>query len=268
MSDDERTSYRISETDEQVAGERTRLAHLTDQRDVSTCRLLEGVGVAADWRCLELGAGSGTIAQWLCERVGPGGSVLSLDVDTRFHCELPANGEVRECDATAEPLGEGAFDLVHARAFLEHLHQREAVLDAMVAALAPGGWILVEDGDWGLYGLQEIPEPFRTLSLGAMDHAVKTMGMDPYAGRWLLPALRCRGLAACDAAGTVWTLHGGTPSAEWYVGGLARAKEALVGAGVVDAATADAAIAQARAPDFAILGPVSLAAWGQKPATP
>jgi len=265
MSDDERTSYRVSEAGDQVERERERLAHLTDQRDASTCSLLERIAVGEGWRCLEVGAGSGTIAKWLCEGVGPGGSVLSLDVDTRFHCELPGNGEVRQCDATREPLGEGEFDLVHARAFLEHVHQRDAVLDAMVASLKPGGWILVEDGDWGLYELQEIPEPFRTLSLGAMEHAVKTMGMDPYAGRWLLPALKQRGLIDCDGAGTVWTLHGGTPSAEWYVGGLARAQDALVAAGVVDAQTADAAIAQARAPDFTILGPVSLAAWGRKP---
>jgi len=265
MSDDERSSYRISEEGDAVERERARLAHLTDQRDGSTCRRLEHIEVGEGWRCLEVGAGSGTIAKWLCERVGPGGSVLSLDVDTRFHCELSGNGEVRQCDATREPLGEGEFDLVHARAFLEHVHQREAVLDAMVAALKPGGWILIEDGDWGLYELQEIPEPFRTLSLGAMEHAVKTMGMDPYTGRSLLPALKHRGLIDCDGAGTVWMMHGGTSSAEWYVGGLARARDALVAAGVVDAETADAAIAQAREPDFSILGPVSLAAWGRKP---
>ena len=265
MSDDERTSYRVSEAGDQVERERERLAHLTDQRDGSTCRRLEHIEVGEGWRCLEVGAGSGTIAKWLCEGVGPGGSVLSLDVDTRFHCELPGNGEVRQVDATREPLGDAEFDLVHARAFLEHVHQREAVLDAMLAALKPGGRILVEDGDWGLYELQEIPEPFRTLSLGAMQYAVETMGMDPYAGRWLLPALKRRKVAECDGAGTVWTLHGGTPSAEWYVSGLARARDALVAAGVTDAETADAAIAQAREPDFAILGPVSLAAWGRKP---
>lgn len=265
MSDDQRISYRVSDDRAQVESESERLAHLTDQRDASTCRLLDRIGVAEGWRCLELGAGSGTIAKWLCDRVAPAGSVVSIDVDTRFHCGLPRNGEVRQLDATRESLGEAEFRLVHARAFLEHIHQREAVLDAMLAALAPGGWILIEDGDWGLYELQEIPEPFRTLSLGAMQYAAETMGMDPYAGRWLLPALKRRGVLDCDGLGTVWTMHGGTPSTEWYVTGLARARDALVAAGVTDAETADAAIAQARAPDFAILGPVSLAAWGRKP---
>ena len=60
-------------------------------------------------------------------------------------------------------------------------------------------------------------------------------------------------------------MHGGTPSAEWYVAGLARAKDSLIAAGIVDEETFDAAIAQAREPEFAVLSSVGMAAWGRKP---
>lgn len=262
---DERISYRIDDDPDQVAQEGARLAHLTQKNDRGTARLLERLGVAEGWRCLELGAGNGSIARWLCESVGPTGSVVSVDVDTRFHCELPPNGEVQQRDATGGSLGCDEFDLVHARAFLEHLHQREAVLDCMVEALRPGGWLLVEDGDWSIYMAQALPEPFRTLSLGALERSVKHNGWDPRCGSWLLPALKRRGLVEASARGQVGTMHGGTPSAEWYVKGLARAKDDLVADGILDSATFDAAIAQAREPGFAVLSNVGIAAWGRKP---
>ena len=90
--------------------------------------------------------------------------MLSLDVDTRF--QPPSTGvvEVRQLDVTTEPIGADEFDLVHARAVLQHLAQREAVLDAMIAAAKPGGWIVVSDVDWIQFDAQRVPEPFATLS--------------------------------------------------------------------------------------------------------
>lgn len=40
------------------------------------------------------------------------------------------------------------FDLVHARALLCHLPEREQALDRMLGAVRPGGWILVEEPDY------------------------------------------------------------------------------------------------------------------------
>ena len=53
---------------------------------------------------------------------------------------------------------------MHARAVLQHLAQREAVLDAMIAAAKPGGWVVVGDVDWIQFDAQPVPEPFATLS--------------------------------------------------------------------------------------------------------
>ena len=98
-----------------------------------------------------MGAGAGSIAAWLCQRVGATGHVLATDLDTRFLDALDAPTlEVRRHDITTDALPEGAFDLIHIRAVLEHLPPpaRAAALGRMVAALKPGGWLLAESGDY------------------------------------------------------------------------------------------------------------------------
>ena len=48
---------------------------------------------------------------------------------------------------------QGTFDLVHARLVLVHVPDRARALATMVAALRPGGWLLVEDADTELQPL-------------------------------------------------------------------------------------------------------------------
>src|SRR5206468_1516768 len=113
-----------------------------------TVRVLEGIGLQPDWRCLEVGAGGGSIARWLAERLD-GGSVVATDLNVRDLDPGPSGRvEVRQHDVVAEQLEEAAFDLIHARLLLEHLPQRAAVLDKLVLALRPGGWLVVEDVDY------------------------------------------------------------------------------------------------------------------------
>jgi SAM-dependent methyltransferase len=50
-------------------------------------------------------------------------------------------------DAAAGAPPHASFDLVHARLLLMHVPRREVVLERMIGALRPGGWLLVEDFD-------------------------------------------------------------------------------------------------------------------------
>jgi SAM-dependent methyltransferase len=130
-------------------GARRRLEALERCFDPTTIRRLEATGVGPGWRCLEVGAGAGSVTRWLCQRVGPTGQVVAVDLDTRFLEELDeANLEVRRQDIVDQPLPPGGFDLVHARALLMHLPAREAVLADLVSAVRPGGWLVVEEGDF------------------------------------------------------------------------------------------------------------------------
>lgn len=258
------TSYRIDTDDDQVRQEYARLLVLSRLRDPSTCAALAATGIGAGWRCCDVGSGAGTVAAWMAERVGERGSVVSIDVDTRFQPGSSGNLEVRHLDVTAEPIGDAEFDLVHARAVLEHLAQRDEVLDRMIAATKPGGWIVVSDADWVQFDAQPIPEPFATLSTTLRDLSGRQHGYDPAWGRLLVGALQARGLTEVDATGEVWTMHGGTDSAEWYVSALARVVDVLPADVFPAGLDIEKAIAQARDPDFAILSPISMTARGRR----
>ena len=102
------------------------------------------MGVGTRWKCLDIGAGGGSIAQWPCTQVGPHGSVLATDIDTRFLGALAEpNLEVRRHAISADDLPEATLDLVHTRLVLMHLPAREHVLARLMAALKPGGWLLL-----------------------------------------------------------------------------------------------------------------------------
>jgi SAM-dependent methyltransferase len=258
-------SYRINDEPDQVRREQERLHMLSRVADGRTRRALADVGIASGWHCCDVGSGAGVIAAWMAEQVGSTGRVVSLDVDTRF--QPPSSGvvEVRSIDVTSEPIGASEFDLVHARAVLQHLAQRGAVLDAMIGAAKPGGWIVVSDIDWIQYDAQPVPEPFATLSRVLRDLSSRQHGYDGTWGRMLIDAFTMRGLTEVDARGEVWTMRGGTDSAEWYVAALERALDVLPAGVFPPGFDPRAAIAQARDPSFAILSPISVTAWGRKP---
>ena len=111
--------------------------------------------VQAGWRCLEVGAGRGSMAVWLARRVGVNGRVVATDVDITYLNRLSLqNLEVRRHDILSDPLdvlNPGSYDLVCARLVLFWLAgKQEIAIRRMVECLRPGGWLLDEDGDWGV----------------------------------------------------------------------------------------------------------------------
>jgi SAM-dependent methyltransferase len=263
---DERTSYRINDAPDQVRREQDRLHVLARVADGRTRRALTEVGIAPGWHCCDIGSGAGTVAAWMAEQAGPTGRVLSIDVDTRFQPATKGIVEVRRADVTSDLLGTEVFDLVHARAVLQHLESREAVLDKMIAAAKPGGWIVVSDVDWIQYDAQPVPEPFATLSNTLRDLSNSQHGYDGTWGRMLIDAFAARGLTDVNGRGETWAMRGGTDSAEWYVAALDRALDVLPAEVFPPGFDPRAAIAQAREPEFVIMSPISVTAWGRKAA--
>ena len=109
---------------------------------------MEQLGIADGWHCWEVGVGGPSIPTWLASRVGPSGRVLATDIDIRWAEQAKAaDVELLQHDVVHDEPPSGGFDLVHERLVLIHLPEREEALARMVAALRPGGWILVEDFD-------------------------------------------------------------------------------------------------------------------------
>ncbi len=154
------------------------------------------------WRCLEVGAGGGSVAAWLCDRTAHGGSVLATDLDTTVLRELTRpNLEVRVHDVLSDELPEREFDLVHARLLLAWLADPGRGLQRMLAALSPGGCLLVEEMDFHSIAPDAGLDPVtRALFARVIDahHAVlaERHAFDPFCGRGLDRALSTTGLGA------------------------------------------------------------------------
>lgn len=254
--------------------ERRRLAALEERHDPGSIRHLRALGVTTGWRCIEVGAGGGSIAAWLCEQVGASGRVVATDIDTRFVEQLAyPQLEVRRHDLTADALETEAFDLVHERSVLMHLAGQEDVLDGalrkLVAALKPGGVLLLEEPDnSSLVADPRSGERFRDLLARYRDASVETVqaaGGDLYYGRRLYGDLCALGLDGVDAEGHSGMVRGGSPVAVLRGLTLERLRERLIATGRLDAEEIVELRERFDSPESLWLSETGVAAWGRRP---
>ncbi|MCA1647426.1 MAG: class I SAM-dependent methyltransferase [Chloroflexi bacterium] len=249
------------------ADNRARLAAAEALLDDGTIRHVQHLGVVEGWRCLELGAGGGSIARWISGAVGASGWVVATDLDTRQLRDIQQNNlEVRQHDIVSDALEEATFDLVHARLVLEHLVARDRVLEKLVRALRPGGWLLVEDVDY----LSAVPVSALGAELHARTQAVRLeefsqMGVDHSLGRALTGKLRALGLADVGNEGRVWLMEAGSPGARWFKLSLDHLRGRLVGPGKLTHAEVDRMLEYFDDPGWSAMSPIIMAAWGRRP---
>lgn len=179
--------------------------------------------VQPGWRCLEVGAGRGSMAAWLAQQVGAHGHVVATDIDTTYldRLDLP-NLEVRRHDIlgdSLDTLGPGSFDLVCSRLMLFWLAgKQETAIRRMVECLRPGGWLIDEDGDWGMVAPVDPSHPHHLLYHQVWKNGEwwVSHGYDPAFGR-KLPTLfeRC-GLVNIRHEASAAVVRGGSPWARWW----------------------------------------------------
>ncbi len=132
--------------------ESRRLALFEQRLDPLTKRRIEPLGIGSGAECLEIGGGRGSITRWLSECVGPEGRVTATDLQVGFlNSVVASNVEVRRHDVRADTFPERSFDLVHARAVLMHIADDPDVLRRMGSWLRPGGWLVLEEPDFGMW---------------------------------------------------------------------------------------------------------------------
>jgi len=190
--------------------ERRRLALIERIWDPATTAQLDRLGVANGWRCVDVGAGGGSIARWLRDRVGADGTVVAVDLDTRFF-EGENGIEARRLDILGDDLERDAYDLVHCRLLLHHLRGKELeAVRRMVAALRPGGVLLAAEPYLG--AMLSSPTP----ALAAIWRAlVEAMPNANFLWAPALPAtLESAGLTNVEATGKADVIRGGTPEAD------------------------------------------------------
>lgn len=130
-----------------------RLDVLAAVMDPLTGSLLDRAAIDAAHRCVDVGCGGGHVTRELARRA-PDGHAVGIDIDpevvelARLDAEREglANLAFRVGDAMA--LDDGPYDLAYARFLLSHVGDPAGAVSAMVAALRPGGVLVVEDVDF------------------------------------------------------------------------------------------------------------------------
>ena len=253
------------------AEERRRLAQIEKAFDPWTTRVIESLEPKRGWRCLEVGGGGGSIAEWLCRRVGPDGIVVATDLETKFLSAIEeSNLEVRQHNILSDPLEESHYDLIHARAVLDHLPERDSALQRLVAALRPGGWVVIEGGDFSTVRAttHELAEAeFFRAAFAAVIEASRTVGMDPSYGSRLGEALRAAGTEHVRLEGFVLEWNSDHPLAALYGLTFQRLREVVLAQDLLSATDLDRLVRLMGAPEFRALSHTIFSACGRRPTT-
>jgi SAM-dependent methyltransferase len=257
------TKYMFNTADE---AERDRLLAHALMWDPVTRRRLGDIGVTRGWRCLEVGAGSGTITRWLADQVGETGHVVAIDIETRWLRALEGpNVQVLQHDVTTEPLGESVYDLICVRLVLTHLPDARAVVDKMFRALAPGGWLLIEDYDLRTLPFCDPPDATWQKVAAAPAEMIRMGGSDPDMGAKLTGMLHATGAVDVDTEAV--SLPRRMPQAKSWRAQFVHLRDRLVAAKMASAAEVDQVIADFddETCDRVIYGPTMVTARGRKP---
>ncbi len=110
------------------------------------------LGVAAGWRCADVGAGAGDVSVAFAELVGPTGRVYAVDSDPRARdavAEQAASAGGAQVVAITQA-GEDLVlpeevDLAFCRFLLLHVLNPSAVLRRMAAATRAGGYVVAQE---------------------------------------------------------------------------------------------------------------------------
>jgi len=215
---------------------------------------------------LEVGGGGGSLTRWLCEQTGPTGHVTATDIEPRFLEEIGSSRlEVRRHDITDEDLPDGQFDLVHARWLLHHLPNPEEVIARMVAALRPGGWILLEEVDFFPIHTSS-SQVYTDFMTGLTRAVVAASGGDCFWARDLPALVANQDLVEVNASGDQFVLRGGSPWAKFLALSATQIRDTMTGSSeTLSAEQLDKALALLDDPTFWALAGAGIAAWGRRP---
>ncbi|HKT05063.1 MAG TPA: methyltransferase domain-containing protein [Rugosimonospora sp.] len=204
--------------------------------DPITAQRLAGPVVHPGDHCWEVGAGGGSVARMLARAAGSDGMVVATDLDTS-HLSRLRGVVVRTQDLRTDPVPAGGpFQLIHARLVLLHLPERRAILRNLAGALAPGGWLVVEEFDCTatprvLRSPYPAAEKLFTQVLDGVLDALRQRGADLAWAQEVYGEMAAVGLTDIDALVHAQSWAGGSPGARLYEVNCRQLQPKLVDAG-------------------------------------
>jgi SAM-dependent methyltransferase len=238
--------------------------------------MLDRIGVAKGWRCLDIGCGALGILGPLSRRVGARGRVIGVDLDVKqlaaardyIEQEHLDNVEILERDAYQSGLPRAVFDLVHVRFVFAPVGRDEELLREMLAVAKPGGVLAIEEPDassWACYPTR----PGWTRLKEAIVAAFAAGGGDFNAGQRTFGMLQRHGLRDPHIRAAVVALPPRHPYLRLPVQFATSLRARIVGGGLMSEAELDAAIAEceqiAQDPETFGLSFIITQVWARKP---
>ena len=151
---------------------------------------------------------------------------------------------------------------------LVHLPEREQVLDRMITALKPGGWLLTEEFD----SVSQLPAPDRypgevTLkSAAALRTVMIDRGVNLGFGRTLAGHLRARRMASISAEGRMLMSLGGSLGTDLMKANLEQLRDAILASDSVTPLEFEQDLARLDKEDFMMPSPVMWSVAARRPA--
>jgi hypothetical protein len=152
-----------------------------------------------------------------------------------------------------------------------HVPKPEEALARMAKAVRSGGWLFVEEPDYGIFGSVDPTYPgaaeFDRSTRVLWDVAQAVGVMRSYFGRRLPGLVKRLGFEDFGYEGTVGLGHGGNSLARFYSlsARIPGPRERLIAAGVQTREQLDHVLQMYDDGSFEFVGPVFFAAWARRP---
>ena len=238
--------------------------------------MLDRIGVAPGWRCVDVGCGAGGILDLLAERAGPTGLALGLDADgalldvarrwTRERA-LPSTAFVRG-DAYRPPLRPDAFDLVHVRFVAGTAGLADELLAATLAIVRPGGVLAFQEPDTDTLECHP-PHPAWSRLKAAVQAAFTAVGADTTLARRLYALFRRAGLEDVRYRPFLIGVTSTDPMVDFLPATVESLRATLLARGIIAEAELDTVLAACRAhlahPETVFTTYLTAQVWGRKP---
>jgi 2-polyprenyl-3-methyl-5-hydroxy-6-metoxy-1,4-benzoquinol methylase len=251
--------------------ETDRLGAICDTYDPVSRQRIRALGLPANARCLDVGAGPGSISAWLADEF-PDGEVTAADRDARLLVPLSRrhpNMTAVEVDFSAPEAadGLGVFDLVHVRFVLMHLRDRLDVLGRLAALVAPGGWIVISDSV-DLTTATAAHAPYRQVMAAMWTLLQETIGTDITSVQHTPALLREAGYSDVGVEVYLPSADHRAPVARFWRLTWAQLKDRMLDRELVDPRTFDLALRALSDPRFTDLSPGMITTYGRRPNVP
>ena len=241
--------------------------------------MLDRIGVAPGWHCLDLGCGPGGILHLLRVRIGSGGRLVGVDADPVMLEEARSwveakhlgNVELIEADAYRTGLPRDAFDLVHVRYLAGTAGLAGDLLREAIGLARPGGVVAFEEPDSDTLECHPSHPAWDRLK-AALQAGFACVGADTRLAKRLYRLFRQAGLEDVRYRPFLVGVTSGEPMADYLPATTESVRSTLIERGIITEADLDAAVAACRRhlaePDTVSTSFLTAQVWGRKGASP